>query len=69
MTDARLTDLESRLAYTDHTVAELGDLIYAQSQTIDRLAERCRRLEQRLSVLAAPDDRRPRPEDEIPPHY
>lgn len=69
MNDDRLTELETRLTYTDHTVAELGDLLYAQSRTIDELAERCRRLEQRLATLAEPDDRQPAPKDEIPPHY
>ncbi len=68
MSDARLTELETRLAYTEHTVAELGDLVYAQSRTIDRLAERCRRLEQRVTVLAERDDGAP-PDDDVPPHY
>lgn len=69
MTNAQLIELETRLAYTDHTVAELSDLIYAQAQTIDQLVERCRRLEQRLTTLAEPADAQPSPADEIPPHY
>lgn len=69
MTDARLTELETRLAYTDHTVAELSDLIYAQSRTIDQLTERCQRLEQRITALAVDPGKQPSPEDEIPPHY
>lgn len=69
MDDARLTELETRLTYVDHTVTELGDLLYAQSRTIDQLTERCRRLEQRLATLAEPDDRQPSPADEVPPHY
>lgn len=69
MSEDRLTELETRLSYTDHTVAELSDQVYAQSQTIDQLAARCRHLEQRLAALAEPDDRLPSAADEVPPHY
>lgn len=69
MNNDRLIEIETRLAYTDHTVAELSDLVYAQSQTIDRLAERCRRLEQRITALAEPAGDPPSQEDEVPPHY
>lgn len=68
MSDTRLTELETRLAYAEHTAAELSDLVYAQSQTIDRLAEQCRRLEQRVAALADPGDEAPS-DDEVPPHY
>lgn len=68
MNDSRLTEIETRLAYAEHTVAELSDLVYAQSQSIDRLAEQCRRLEQRMVSLAEPGDS-PSPADEVPPHY
>lgn len=69
MDNDRLTEIETRLAYADHTVAELGDLLYAQSRAIDALGERCRRLEQRLAVLSDSDRTPASPEDEIPPHY
>ncbi len=68
MSDARLTELETRLAYTEHTVAELSDLVYTQSRTIDRLAEQCRRLERRVTALAEQGDGAP-PDDDVPPHY
>lgn len=69
MTESRLTEIETRLAYAEYNVAELSDLVYAQSQAIDALTKQCQRLQQRMTALAEPDDKQPSPEDEIPPHY
>lgn len=69
MSDHRLTELETRLTYAEHTVAELSDLVYTQSQTIDRVVAECRRLEQRVATLAEQDEGSPPPGDEAPPYY
>jgi SlyX protein len=64
---ARLTDLETRLAYQDDTLDKLDAVIAVQAQRIARLESALERLAQRLDGL-----QRPTPaevSDERPPHY
>lgn len=64
---ARLTDLETRLAYQDDTLDKLDAVIAGQAQRIARLETALERLAQRLDGL-----QRPAPaevSDERPPHY
>jgi SlyX protein len=64
---ARLTDLETRLAYQDDTLDKLDAVIAVQAQRIARLESALERLAQRLDGL-----QRPAPaevSDERPPHY
>jgi SlyX protein len=64
---ARLTDLETRLAYQDDTLDKLDAVIAVQAQRIARLETALERLAQRLDGL-----QRPAPaevSDERPPHY
>jgi len=68
MNEARLENIESKLAFLEHTVEDLNKIVYAQQKQIDRqhalidsLVEHVRALED-----AAPD----RPTgNERPPHY
>ena len=64
----RLIELESKVAYQDQAIADLGDEIYRQQQQIKRLEDQCRQLLARLETLAtaAPAAN---PVDEVPPHY
>jgi SlyX protein len=64
---ARLTNLETRLAYQDDTLDKLDAVIAVQAQRIARLETALERLAQRLDGL-----QRPAPaevSDERPPHY
>lgn len=68
MSEARLENIETKIAFLEHTLEELNAIIYAQQQKIDRqkalidsLVEHVRALEE-----AAPD--RPTA-NERPPHY
>jgi SlyX protein len=66
--DARIDELEVRLAHQDQTVHELGNEVYRQQRQITQLEAVVRQLAARL----APDDAEPatdRPVDEVPPHY
>jgi len=67
-TDARIDDLEVRLAQQDHSVLELGKEVYRQQQQIARLESMVRQLADRLRPIesAQPADD---PPDEVPPHY
>ncbi|HET7131412.1 MAG TPA: SlyX family protein [Gammaproteobacteria bacterium] len=67
-TEARINELEARVALQDQSLVELGDEVYRQQRRIAEIEERLRVLAQRLEALiapAAPSD----PADEVPPHY
>jgi len=66
--DARIIELESRVALQDDSLNELSDEIYRQQQQIARLETSVRRLAERLQSieLAEPAEK---PPDEVPPHY
>jgi SlyX protein len=66
--EARLTELESRLSFQEHTLQELNDIIAAQQQELGVLRLALQELDRRLRALT------PQPvaglEDETPPpHY
>jgi SlyX protein len=64
---ARLTDLETRLAYQDDTLDKLDAVIAAHAKRIARLETALERLAQRLDGLQRPAGAEV--SDERPPHY
>ena len=62
---ARLDALEERIAYQDHTLGELNDVIAAQWRQIDRLTRELTRLRDEMQTLG-PQRNAPEPP---PPHY
>lgn len=66
--EARIDDLESRLALQDQSILELSDEIYRQQQQIAQLELRVTQLIARLTE-AAPAEPAGNPVDEVPPHY
>lgn len=64
---ARLTELETRLAFTDDLLETLNGVVVRQQAQIDLLQDQLRLLHQRLKDALPEDARGPR--DEIPPHY
>ena len=68
MDEARIIELETRLAYQEGTLRDLNDVIARQQKQIDRLEQLCRMLAER--ILGGPQEgNRNTPEEEIPPHY
>ena len=68
--DDRIVELESRLAFQEHSLNELNEVVTAQQEQIDALRAALQLLESRLSLLAAQaGEPSAKPEDEIPPHY
>ena len=67
-TEARIDELEARLAQQDQAVLELSDELYRQQRQIAQLTQELRALRARFDALAArePDVK---PADELPPHY
>jgi SlyX protein len=64
----RLVDIETKLSYQEHTVQELGTLVYQQQKKIDQLEAICASLVdhvRNLSEAANPAGLA----TEKPPHY
>jgi len=67
-TQARIDELEARLALQDQSILELSDEVYRQQRQMGELENRLQMMSQRLEALAAPAQAR-NPADEVPPHY
>ncbi|HUP93068.1 MAG TPA: SlyX family protein [Solimonas sp.] len=67
MDEARLVELETRLAHQEATLRDLDDVVARQQQQIDRLVLLCRTLMER--ALAPQDPGKHAAEDEVPPHW
>ena len=66
--EARLIDLESRIAHYERMAEDLSSVIAEQGRTIDMMSERMRRLIGRLREMESGWDRSPQ-DDKPPPHY
>lgn len=69
MTDnTRIEELETKLAFQEKSLQELGDSVYRQELRIERLEAAVRILTQRIADLAetTPEST---PDDQQPPHY
>ncbi len=64
----RIIELETRIAYQDHTIGELNEVVTRQQQQIDALEEAVAQLRRHLKQGG--DSGLARPEEEVPPpHY
>ncbi|MBT8445106.1 MAG: SlyX family protein [Gammaproteobacteria bacterium] len=66
--EARIMELENRVAHQDQALMDLSDEIYRQQQQITRLEDRSRQLLVRVEALATAGPAGD-PSDEVPPHY
>lgn len=65
--EERIVELETRLAFQDHTIEELNDVIVSQQEQLDQVIKELALLkEQVLSILAESGDQK---NDPPPPHY
>lgn len=66
--DARVTELEIKIAYLEDTIKQLDDEVYRQQRQIERLEILCAKISQDMQAMA---DRvgTTSAEQEIPPHY
>ena len=67
-TQARLDELETRLAQQDQSILELSDEIYRQQRQIAQLESKVLDLTDRLRAAASPAPESD-PASETPPHY
>ena len=64
---ARLTELETKLAFAEDLLETLNQTVVRQQGQIDLLQEQLRLLHRQLQDVRPDEARTPR--DEIPPHY
>ena len=67
-TEARIDELEGRLAQQDHSILELSDEVYQQQKQIARLEKEVRQLAERLQRIET-EELPSNSTDEAPPHY
>lgn len=68
MTEARLNELEAKLAFAEDLIETLNQTVIRQQAQLDSLQQQLRLLHQRLQDMQPEDDGR-NPRDELPPHY
>ncbi len=68
MTEQRLIEIETRIAYQEDAQRELNDALVRQQQEIERLTRLCLSVQASLAGLAQAGQA-PTPADEKPPHY
>jgi uncharacterized coiled-coil protein SlyX len=66
--EARIDELEARLAQQEHSILALSDELYQQQQQTAQLEIQVRHLADRLKTLASTESGTS-PGDEKPPHY
>ena len=66
MSDDRLTDVETRLAFLEDAQQQLSDLVYEQQLELKRMEAYARRLLERIETLS---DGAGEAEEPPPPHY
>lgn len=65
--DARLTELEIKLAYAEDLLETLNLTVFRQQEQIEQLQHQLRELHQQMHSASPGEARNLR--DEIPPHY
>jgi SlyX protein len=63
----RLVDLETRVAFQEHALQEMSDVVARQQTEIDRLTRLLKEIQDRLRGISAPVAERS--EETPPPHY
>lgn len=67
MMEARLNELEAKLAFAEDLIETLNQTVIRQQAQLDLMQQQLRLLHQRMQDMQPDDARTPR--DEIPPHY
>ncbi len=68
MSEERIIELETRVAYQDETLRVLSDTLARQQQQLESLGALCRQMLERLREQSSTSGRE-QPVDEVPPHY
>lgn len=68
MSDDRLMDIETKLAFQEHTIEEVNGVVIAQQKEIDQLKKAVEYLLDKMELLVDTHMERA-PADDKPPHY
>ncbi len=68
MTDKKIIDLETRIAFLEDSVDALNKLVYQQSKEISDYQEALRTMSKHMKQVQS-DIEEFKPQDEVPPHY
>jgi SlyX protein len=63
-----LEQVQSKIAYLEHAVAELSDVVFRQHKQIEALELQLKAMRERLDGVRS-DEAAHTPEQERPPHY
>lgn len=68
MNEQRLIQIEEKLAYQEHALEQVSQVLTNQQAELDRLRQQCHSLARRLSERSEPQRQSDSAED-VPPHY
>lgn len=68
MSDDRLMDIETKLAFQEHTIEELNEVVIEQQKEINQLKNAVEYLLDKMELLVDTNMERA-PADDRPPHY
>ncbi len=68
MTEQRLVNIETKVAYQEDTIMQLNNVVCHQQKQIDQLETTCKLLIDRIKEISETPDSGNH-ENEIPPHY
>ena len=66
--DHPMLELETRVAFQEHTIQQLNDVVTRQQFQIDQLAAELKNIKARMSALASSNIAH-ESEETLPPHY
>lgn len=69
MSEERLVEIETKIAFQEQTIKDLNDVLYEQQQEIERLGSICDTLAKRVKELSEFAMGIDAPANEKPPHY
>ena len=67
--DKKLIELEEKFAFLDHTIEELNNVVFRQTQKIDELEEMIKHLSTQIEQLKDNPEDSAKVANERPPHY
>ena len=69
MSEERLVEIETKIAFQEQTIKDLNDVLYEQQQEIERLGSVCDALVKRVKEFSELISGIDAPANEKPPHY
>jgi len=69
MSEERLVEIETKIAFQEQTIKDLNDVLYEQQQEIERLGAICDALVKRVKEFSELISGIDTPANEKPPHY